>query len=65
MTIRKIFYGLLVMAMLLGIASCMIGCTGFLPSTTNEQASGTNTQYGSGYRFNKNGWIYLHIQGEF
>jgi len=60
MNIRKLLYGLLVLALLLGLA----GFTGVVRGLASHQASGPVTPYGNGYRFEKNGWIYLHIEGE-
>lgn len=49
---------------LIGMAFNLIGCVGVLPHTTDQRASEPVEQYGNGYRYEKNGWIYLHIQGE-
>ena len=64
MNIRNLLYGLLVLSLLLSTAVGLTGCTGVGRRVTDQQADGPITQYGNGYRFDKNGWIYLHIEGE-
>ncbi len=62
-TNRLLFWGLpalLVLSLLLGLA----GSPGVVRAITDQQASGPITEYGDGYRSDKNGWAYLHIEGE-
>jgi len=45
----------------LGLA---IGVFSVATQATTEKGTIRATEYGKGYRFDKNGWIYVHIEGE-
>ncbi len=64
MDIRKLINGLGSVTLLLGMVLNLFDCGGSLSKATEEQAMGKIFQYGEGYRFDKNGWITMHIQGE-
>ncbi|MEW6141539.1 MAG: C45 family peptidase [Chloroflexota bacterium] len=51
------FYVLLII-----LLAVVCACTVSLPSAKIPQ--GKTTESGKGYRFDRNGWIYLHIEGE-
>jgi len=50
--------------LLFGIVFSYPGCSNINLGSTNQQANESLQQYEAGYRFDRNGWIYLHIQGE-
>ncbi|MBU0494270.1 MAG: hypothetical protein KKB13_20675 [Chloroflexi bacterium] len=64
MRVRKPFYGLLVLSLLVGTLLSLIGCGCNLTGLTGQPADGEITRYGNGYRFDQNGWVYLHIEGD-
>jgi hypothetical protein len=63
MKARKVFYGLLVISLLLVVpvsawaAEPQVSSRD-IPSETESAVA----EYGSGYRFVKDGWVYLHIE---
>ena len=64
MNIKKLLYGLLVLSLLVGAALGLSGYTGFEPRINGQAAADSITEYGDGYRFERNGWIYIHIEGQ-
>ncbi len=53
-----------VVMFLLALSSVSIGCNSSTDEVTATPAGGKVTRYESGYRFDCNGWIYVHIEGE-
>ena len=49
---------------LLGKLNLAIGASSAEIEATTEKGTIKATEYGKGYRFDKNGWIYVHIEGE-
>ena len=64
MNIKKRFNGTLALSLLIGTAFLLSGCTDVISRASDQPASGPVTEYGDGYRFEQNGWVYLHIEGE-
>jgi len=52
------------MGSLLGKLNLAIGASSAEIEATTEKGTIKATEYGQGYRFDKNGWIYVHIKGE-
>lgn len=64
MNIKKRFNGTLALCLLIGTVLTLSGCSDVSNRTTDQPSNSPVTQYGDGYRFEKNGWTYLHIEGE-
>ena len=64
MNTKKLLYGLLVLSLLVGAALGLSGYTDFEPGINGQPAAGSITEYGNGYRFERDGWIYVHIEGQ-
>jgi len=64
MNSKKLLYGLLGLSLLVGAALGLSGYTDFEPRIDVQPAVGPITEYGSGYRFERDGWIYIHIEGQ-
>ena len=60
----KMLYAPLALCLLLGTAAGLTAWTSAAPLPTGQPAKGPVVEYGDGYRFDDNGWIYIHIQGE-
>lgn len=63
MRVRKLFYGLLVLSLLFATSLGLSGC-GYVIDRFTKKPGGEITEYGKGYRFDRNGWVYVHIEGE-
>jgi hypothetical protein len=60
MNIKKLYSILLVLSLFFGIAIGLSGCT----NETSQETDVPTIQYEDGYRFDRDGWIYIHIEGE-
>ena len=60
---RHLLNGLLVACFVLAATLGLSGC-GYIIDRFTTPAAGMVTQYGKGYRFDHNGWVYLHIKGD-
>ena len=69
MTTKKMFLGALLVIFLVTASLVFSGCLNWekeeaaTPEPKGEPKS-TVTEYGDGYRFTENGWVYVHIEGE-
>ncbi len=61
MNIRRLAVGLLALSVLFTMALGLSGCESITGSLTSQPPK--ITQYGNGYRFDQNGWVYIHIEG--
>ena len=55
--LRVVVIGVFTLGLAIGVSSAEI-------EATTEKGTIRATEYGKGYRFDKNGWIYVHIEGE-
>lgn len=63
------FYFMFVLVFVFAGSLLMVGCTDIFAGKTNYdnvEGSGKTavTEYEKGYRFDENGWIYIHIEGD-
>lgn len=63
MRMRNMLVGLVVAVLLSSAAFSFAGCAGGQPTCTTGDRSEV-TRYGNGYRFDSNGWTYVHIEGQ-
>jgi hypothetical protein len=64
MDARIISYAGLTISLLLGSFAGLTGSTSAAPPATGTGADAPTAEYEAGYRFDKNGWVYIHIEGE-
>ena len=63
--VKRILYGVLVLSLVFVTSFGFSGCWNKADGgDVVSQIGAEITQYGNGYRFDKNGWIYIHIEGE-
>ncbi|TKJ44737.1 hypothetical protein CEE35_06735, partial [Candidatus Aerophobetes bacterium Ae_b3b] len=55
--LKVVVIGVFALGLVIGVSSAEI-------EATTEKGTIGATEYGKGYRFDKNGWIYVHIEGE-
>ncbi len=55
--LKVVVIGVFALGLAIGVSSAEI-------EATTEKGTIRATEYGKGYRFDKNGWIYVHIEGE-
>ena len=55
--LKVVIIGVFALGLAIGVSSAEI-------EATTEKETTKVTEYGKGYRFDKNGWIYVHIEGE-
>ena len=62
---RRVACGLVMLSLLVitlfGLSGCGPKAGG---ETVASPSKGQVTQYGNGYRFDRNGWVHVHIEGE-
>ncbi|MEW6553959.1 MAG: hypothetical protein AB1384_06705 [Actinomycetota bacterium] len=67
MTRRQVLYLITPIAVFILITALLMGCGGGTQESQEEVAvpdPDAIVSYEGGYRFDYNGWVYLHIQGE-
>jgi len=61
--VKVVLFVALVSSLVFVTLFCVLGCVRSTNGATTLETGREITQYGSGYRFDENGWVYVHIEG--